>query len=299
MKKLLISIVTSLILISGIHAQNKIDLAGVSFYYNPKVGLREAPGQEFDDLKYNVSEIKAFVLVPFQLKNQRTMLITGAKWHFVNAPFDNFPSGKSFNVNLHSFQVNLGIDQKFSEKWGGVVMLRPTLASNFRGGISGEDFYLQGSVALHRRFSEKLRIGAGVGNTIGFGEPKTVVVLLVDYNTEKFSLKVNAPAMLDLKFTSRKMQYGFKAELEGGQYHLSNLKGDGPVVAELSAIKFSRYNVGPTLGWNLEGEMRMEISAGYSLNRILKTLDPEGVETNYDLKPGGFLRIGFFLGRNK
>ena len=297
MKKLCIFLAGCLLVITVAKAQSKIDLFGVSFYYNPGVGLKNAPSNDFEDLKYNVSEIKAFATIPFQLKDKKTTIITGLKWHFVNAPFDDFPNGKSFEANLHSIQINAGVNHKFSDKWGGLIMLRPTLASNFKGGIESDDFFLQGSAAVHRMISKKLKIGAGAGNTIGFGEPRMVFVFLLDYRDERVSLKINAPALLDFRYAVNKTEYGLKAELEGGQYNLSNLKGDAQVIANLSAIKFSRYNIGPTFGWNLNKNIRFEFSAGYSVNRILKTLDRSGSSTNYDLRHGGYLRTGFFFGK--
>jgi len=91
--------------IVNVNAQETIDLFGISFTHNPKVGLKD-PGTQLYGLDLNVTELDAFVRYPIQLKNEKTILINTIKWHYVKAPFDDLPEDRRFNANLHSIQYD-------------------------------------------------------------------------------------------------------------------------------------------------------------------------------------------------
>lgn len=280
-----------------VSAQEKFDIAGISFIHNPKVGLLDPENSNLENLDLNVTELNAFVMIPTKLKNEKTILFNGLKWHFVRTPFEDFPNNISFEANLHSFQYTFGINQNFSEKWGLLVHLKPTLASNFKGGISSDDFFFQGHAIVHKTVTESIKYGVGISYMNGFGEPKTVPVLMFNHKTDKLRLQIIAPIKLNFKYERGKVIYGFDIELEGGQFHLSSEVGDGPIINNLAKVKFSRFNIGPTLGWNVNKSSRIEISGGIAVKRTLKTIDNNALETDYDLKNGIFLKTGFYFGK--
>ena len=297
MKKATIIFGISLYLIGSLNAQEKFDIAGLSFNYNSKVGLLDPVVPELDNLDLNVTELDAFVMIPSKLKNEKTILLNGLQWHYVKTPFEDFPNNISFKANLHSIQYTFGINQKFSETWGVLIFLKPTLASNFKGGISSDDFFFQGSALAHKTVNEKTKYGIGIAYINGFGEPQTVPILMYDYKTESIHFNVLAPVNLNFEYSVGKIIYGFKVELEGGEFHLSNKDGGGPIVTNLSSIKFSRFNIGPTLGWSINKNSRLEVSAGIALKRTLKTIDNSGSEIDRDLKNGLYIKTGLYFGR--
>lgn len=282
---------------SIVNAQEKVDLFGISFMHNTKVGLKDPTNAQLENLDLNVSELDAFVRYPIQLKNDKTVLVNTIKYHFVRAPFDDLPSNESFEANLHSIQYDFTIRHKLSDTWLGLVSLRPTLASNFKDGIGTDDFFFQGMVGFKYLASKSMSYGVGVSYINGFGEPKTVPVLLFDYKTNKLNLEVKAPILLNVHYSTKRITYGLEAKLEGGQYHLANDENSGPVVTNNETVKFSRYNVGPTLGWKFDDHSRFEVSAGISLKRTLKAIDNAGIESDYDLENGLFFKTAFYFGK--
>lgn len=280
-----------------INAQENVDLFGISFTHNPGVGLAEPLAPALDNLDLNVQELDAFVRVPIELKNGKTVLVNELRYHLVRAPFDDLPSDRNFDANLHSVQYNLGIIQNLGSKWGIKANLKPTLASNFNAGITSDDFFFQGSLVGFKKVDESLGYGLGLAYTNGFGEPKTLPILAFNYHSGSVRLDVLLPSKLNFAYQPAKITYGFDVELEGGQYHLSSQEGDGPIVTNQETVKFSRYNIGPTVGWNVNGNSRFEISAGISLKRTLKAIDNEGVEADYDLENGVFFKSAFIFGK--
>ena len=121
--------------------------------------------------------------------------------------------------------------------------------------------------------------------------------MALNYNTDIIRLDVVAPSKLNFAYQPGKISYGFDIELEGGQYHLSSEEGDGPIVTNQETIKYSRYNIGPTIGWNVNNSSRFEVSAGISLKRTLKAIDETGTEVDYDLENGMFFRSAFIFGK--
>lgn len=296
MKKYISTLFVALFFCTINFSQN-VDIFGISYAYNPKVGLMNPPVSALENTDLDVSELKFNFLLPTPLKNGSTTIINGLEWHFVNAFFDQLPDDYSFEANLHSFQYKFGINQQFNEKWGVRFLVQPTLASNFKNGISGDDFYLQGSLVVHHAINNGLRIGAGAAYTNGFGEPKMVPVLNVKYKTEKFDLDILAPVKMSAKYYAGNLLVGLKAEVDGNQYHLQFSDEANPKTDNLDAVKFSRYNVGPVVGWTIEGQGRVELSAGVSLNRIFKVVDVNDAELDYDLNNGFFVKTGFYFGK--
>lgn len=297
MKALINYLVISILALSTVNAQENVDIFGIDFTRNPSVGLKDPVRAEFENLDLSITELDAFLRYPIQLKNEKTVLANTLKWHFVKAPFDDLPTEESFEANLHSIQYDFTIRHKISSNWIGILSLRPTLASNFKEGISGDDFFFQGMVGFKYAANNYTKYGAGVSYTNGFGEPKTVPVLMFDYKTEHISTSVKAPIAANFMYNGKTLSYGINAKLEGGQYHLSNDENDGPVMTNNETVKFSRYNVGAVISWNVDEHSRFEISAGISLKRTLKTINNTGVETDYDLDNGLFFKTGFYFGK--
>lgn len=287
----------TLFLINIIQAQERFDFFGLNIIHNPAVGLMDPNLPALQNLDMDVTELDAFIRIPSKLGSENTILINGLRWHYVKAPLDDLPNDRNFDANLHSIEYSIGMIHQFSDQWGVRVMLRPTLASNFRDGISSDDFFFQGSAVAFKTVNESWRYGIGISYMNGFGEPRTFPVLAMNYKTEDVSLGIIAPVRLNFAYEPGKISYGFDIALEGGQFHLSSKPGDGIIITTQDSIKFSRYNIGPTLGWDAGVTSRFEISAGISLKRTLKAINDSGTETDYDLANGIYLSLGYYMGR--
>lgn len=286
-----------LLTINTMSAQESVDIFGINFIHNPKVGLKNPMTPELENLDLNVTELDAFIRFPIQLKNEKTVLVNTLKWHFVKAPFDDLPNDRSFEANLHSIQYDFSIRHKLSDSWLTLVRLRPTLASNFKEPINGDDFFFQGMAAIKYLANDNMSYGGGVSYSNGFGEPKTIPILMLDYKTDHIKTSILAPISASFKYQTKNVSYGVDAKLEGGQYHLGNDDNGGPVITNNETVKFSRYNIGPVLDWNFDEHSRFEISAGISLKRTLKVIDNSGVEADYDLKNGLFFKTAYYFGK--
>ncbi|WP_242121112.1 DUF6268 family outer membrane beta-barrel protein [Aestuariivivens sediminicola] len=283
--------------IASLNAQEKVDLFGISFIHNPGVGLMDPANDNLESIDLKVTELDAFIKYPIKLGNDKTVLVNALKWHFVKAPFDDLPNERSFEANLHSIQYDFMVIHKLSQKWQLLASLRPTLASNFKDGIGSDDFFFQGMLGFKYIRNEYMNYGAGMSYTNGFGEPNLVPVLLFNYSKNKIRTEVKAPVSLSFTYSAKKTIYGFQAKLDGGQYHLASQDGDGTIITNNETVKFSRYNLGPTLGWKINDSSRFEVSAGISLKRTLKVISNDGLESDYDLKNGLFFKSSFIFGK--
>ncbi|MEO1261735.1 MAG: DUF6268 family outer membrane beta-barrel protein [Bacteroidota bacterium] len=296
MKTILSTLITAFFFCQILSAQD-VDLIGISYSYNPKVGLMNPSGPVLENADLDVSELKIKLLLPTQLRNGNTTIINSLEWHYVNAFFNQLPEAYFFDANLHSLQYTLGINQQLNEKWGFRVMAKPTLASNLKGGLSSDDFFMQGSAVIHRNIREGLTIGAGAAYINGFGEPLAVPILSLGYRTEKFDVDIQAPVNISAKYKTGNFMAGLQAGVDGNQYNLRLGDNEQPKVDKIDAINFSRYNVGPVFGCTIEGQGRIELSAGVSLNRIFKVMNVQGDELDYDLNNGFFVKTGFYFGK--
>ncbi|MEZ4964570.1 MAG: DUF6268 family outer membrane beta-barrel protein [Saprospiraceae bacterium] len=297
MKTLYITVFALLFITTGAIAQQQVDIFSISYTYNPKVGLMEPPGPDLDAADLDVSEFDVKLFLPLQLKNGSTTIINSLEWSFINTFFNQLPADYSFEADLHAIQYTLGLNQQFNEKWGMTLLAKPTLASNFKDGVSGGDFFMQGSAVLHRKINERLRIGAGAAYTNGFGEPKLVPLLNLRYRTEKLDLNATLPVKIRATYTAGRLMLGLNAGLEGNQYNLQLGERDLPAIEKVDAVKFSRYNIGPVLGYTIPGAGRLEVSAGLSLKRTFKVVDASNEEINFDLDNGLFVKTGFYFGK--
>lgn len=106
-----------------------------------------------------------------------------------------------------------------------------------------------------------------------------------------------APVELSVLLRKHSFTYGAAVELEGGEFHLSSNPGDGPVITNLDRIRFSRFNIGPTVAWHFADHLRLQVSGGIALKRTLKTITQSGTENDLDLESGIFIKSGIYLGQ--
>ncbi|QMU64769.1 MAG: hypothetical protein GKR88_11035 [Flavobacteriaceae bacterium] len=129
-------------------------LAGIQ--YNNYLKSEVKDGSENQEIDFQ--EFGVFVNFPKRLKNNKTVLINGVGYGFVEATMNDFPSLASnpYDKKLQEFYYQLVILHQWNKKWGLMVNLKPTLVSDFEEKLSSGDFVFQGAVIATRTLNDKL-----------------------------------------------------------------------------------------------------------------------------------------------
>ncbi|NHF60515.1 hypothetical protein FK220_014260 [Flavobacteriaceae bacterium TP-CH-4] len=295
MKKEIILFVTLLFIMTLVRAQEEdFNLAGLSYTLNPGVGLKNPSNQQLNDVEINLSEFRAFLLLPFRLKNDKTILLAGVDYLFLGGPLEDLPNDRKVDANLHALRVTVGINQKLGEQWGFRALLSPTLASDFSGNISSDAFTLQASGVIRRITERGFKYGLGVAYTNGFGEPRVVPLAEFIYKKDNFDVLVLAPVQATIRYRLNKFILGFRVDLQGNEYAL-NVDSNLPNLQQVESVKFSRYNVGPTLAMDISKDIRLQLSGGLSLKRKLTSTNADQTTEDYGLENGAFFKASFLL----
>ena len=295
MKKAIILFAVILFITSLVRAQEEdFNLAGLSYTLNPAVGLKNPSNQQLNDVKVNLSEFRAFFLAPFRLKNESTILLAGVDYTFLGGPLEDLPNDRNVDANLHALRVTAGINQKLGEQWAFRVMLAPTLASDFSGNLSSDAFTLQASGVIRRITESGFKYGLGVAYTNGFGEPRVVPLAEFIYKKGDFDVLVLAPVQAAIRYKLNKLILGFRVDLQGNEYAL-NVDSNLPNIQQVESVKFSRYNIGPTVAMDVSKDIRLQLSGGLSLKRKLPSTNSDQTTEDYGLENGAFFKASFFL----
>lgn len=295
MRNLILFLLITIVTLPGLAQKEEFNLAGITYSLNPKVGLENPINDQLQDVNMNISELRAFVLLPFRFNEETTTLLAGVDYTYLGGPLDNLPGERKVEANLHALRFTAGINQKFGEKWAIRALLMPTIASDFSGDLRSEAFTLQASTVIKRITASGFRFGLGAAYTNGFGEPKTVPLAELSYKGENFDFVVIAPVQAAFRYHLNKALVGFRVDLLGNEYALS-IDDEINNLPKIESVKFSRYNIGPTVALNLSDNIRLQLSGGISVKRKLTATDVENVTHDYGLKNGAFLKAGFFFG---
>lgn len=283
-----------LIVFLQMKAQEEFNMAGTTYTFNPAVSLENPSNQQLQETKINLSEFKAFFLAPIRLKNDKTILLTGIDYTFLGGLLNDLPNDRSVSANLHALKFSAGINQKLNEKWAVRAILSPTIASDFSGTLRSDAFTLQASGLVRHIASDNLKYGLGAAYTNGFGEPKLVPIAEFIYRKGNFDVLVIAPVQAAVRYRINKLLFGFRVDLQGNEYAL-NVENTNANVGQVESVKFSRYNIGPTIATDLSESIRFQLSGGISLKRKLIATDINGATEDYGLENGAFLKASFFL----
>ncbi len=295
MKTKLITVLTLLIVCFQINAQEEdFNLAGISYTFNPAVSLDNPSNQQLQETEINLSEFKAFFLAPFKLKNDKTTLLAGIDYTFLGGPLNDLPNDRSVEANLHALKLSAGINQKLNDNWAIRAILSPTIASDFSGSLTSDAFTLQASGLIRHITNKGFKFGLGAAYTNGFGEPQLVPVGEFIYRKGNLDVLVLAPVQAAVRYRLNKMILGFRVDLQGNEYAL-NVEDSEANIGQIESLKFSRYNIGPTIATDLSKSVRLQLSGGISLKRKLTATDVNGDTEDYGLENGAFLKASFLL----
>lgn len=280
---------------AGLRAQEEdFNLAGISYTLYPAVGLKNPANAQLEGTEVDLQEFRAFILVPFRQKNENTVLLAGADYTFLGGPLKELPGDRSVSANLHAIRLSGGIQQKLGDHWGIRAMLRPTFASDLSGDLGGAAFTLQASALLRHITGQGYTYGLGAAYTNGFGEPKMVPVAEFTYRSDRMEVAVLAPIQAAFRYQLDKLVLGFHVELQGNEYALDVTNATGNL-GQVESLKFSRYNIGPTVSTDLTNGLRLQLSGGLSLKRKLTATLADASSEDYGLESGAFIRAALLL----
>ncbi len=295
MKTRILTTVLLMIAFFQLKAQEEgFNLAGVTYTFNPAVSLENPSNGQLEETEINLSEFRAFFIAPFKLKNDKTTLFAGVDYTFLGGPLNDLPNDRSAEANLHALKFSAGINQKLNDNWAIRAILSPTIASDFSGSLSSDAFTLQASGVVRHIANNGFTYGLGAAYTNGFGEPQLVPLGEFVYRKGNLDVLVLAPVQAAVRYRLNKVILGFRVDLQGNEYAL-NVEDTDRNIGQIESVKFSRYNIGPTIGTDLSKSVRFQLSGGVSLKRKLTATDVNGDTEDYGLENGAYLKASFLL----
>lgn len=212
-------------------AQQYVDVADISY---SKTGVTPYRNSDKSTI---ISIFDSKILLPIVL-NDKTAVITGFDFNIKN--FQLYPDS-NFNT-LYYTRLKLGFTTQYSEKWSGIYVLLPILASNYKK-IGTDDIYLGGIAVLtykkNKNFNYKFGLYAG-NEAYGF---YVTPLLGMYYRSPNASIEISAlmPGLFDVNIglsSSTRIGLDYKGNSETFKIHNEN----SPLTyTENNTLEFSSY----------------------------------------------------------
>lgn len=285
-----VALVAFIILSQNSIAQD-FKLAGLYYANYPKAAIKDVSGSQ----EISFREFGAFINFPKKFKNDKTALINGVGYGYVEATMYNFPSlpTSEYQKKLQAFYYQLMLLHKWNKKWSLSANLKPTIASDFEEKLSSDDFVFQGAVIVTRTMNDKFKIGGGVVSSTRWGSPAVFPVVNIHYKNNRHDL--NALLPLNIKYTysllpEEKLKLGAKYALNGANFNIHSSD-----MAEIDKINYSRANIGFLVDYKLSKILRLETYGGISAMRLYRMVDNDGHVNEYDSNAAPFFNVGIVL----
>jgi hypothetical protein len=283
--------ITFLFVLAFYNTMNAQDfkLAGIKYANYLKTELKNDLGNQ----GISFQEIGAFVNFPKKLKNDKTVLVNGFGYGFVEASFDNplFRFDDN-NKKLQMFYYQVTLLHQWNEKWNVLVSLKPTLASDFEEKLSSDDFIFQGAVTATRKLSSTFKIGGGFAYSARLGNPRLIPLVNLQYKKKRH--EINALFPINAKYTysllpSNKLELGVKYNLNGGNFNVYSEDNS------IDKINYSRVNFGVLANYQLTKILRLEAFGGLSAGRKYSLIDTDDTTYDFDSESAPFFSVGIVL----
>lgn len=250
-----------LLLSTGLHAQDYLDLLSVGYSYAPPTAFNNTPGANSTTL--NLIELNLLLPVPVTPK---TALITGFNGYLNRLSLE---SGAP-ETELYTAALQLGVNRTYSKGWSSSHILFPR-----RTGAADQDrFSFQlGMANLLQKKSQEGR-SLGFGFYINTEEQGLLLVPLFSYyhRSKAGSWEINAllPARADFTFRlDRSLRAGIGFEGLGNSFAL-HLEPYGPSYVQRSAVELSPYLQIP-----LSKNVLLNTRLGYSFFRNYRIFEAD------------------------
>lgn len=264
-------------------------LAGIKYANYPTSQIKNNSGNQ----EISFQEFGAFVNFPKKFKDNKTVLVNGVGYGFVASSLDNlFFSSNESEKKLQSFYYQLALLHQWNEKWNFVVNLKPTLASDFEGKLSSDDFIFQGGVTATRKFSPTFKIGGGLAYSARLGSPQLIPLINFHYKNNKH--EINALLPINAKYTysllpNKKLDLGVKYNRNGANFNVHSANNS------IDKINYSRANFGVIANYQLTKTLRLETFGGLSTSRKYSLINTDNTTYDFDSESAPFFSVGIVL----
>lgn len=255
MKRLKLSLICILIFVSNIFSQD-FELTGIRYLNYPAI----------DNNDFSVQEFGAFLNIPTQLKNNKTILINGFFYGQVRVnDLENHIATIDQKLVLHAISYRFTMIQKLNKKWTFIGLLEPTLASDFESSLSSDDLVIQSMAVASKKISTKLTLGAGLLYSTRFGRPTVIPVVPIKFTANKHRIKALIPTKVLYAYAVKpNLDIGIKATINGANF---NITGFSNQTDDINKINYTRANIGPVLYYKPKKIITLELTGGISTNR--------------------------------
>ena len=209
--------------------------------------------------------------------------------------FSYYGRGTDFDESsyerIHTLGTSFFYRYYFSSEWSIDISVVPTISSNFKNGISGEDVVLNGISVISRRKNtkkgfSKLAIGLGHGTLIG--EPRLYPVVSFEHKVNNsWRYFIGFPDTgVDLSFNERHKLL-FRAYVSGLYANNSQMVSFGNSMSlRDTKLRHSVLDLGVQHTFRLQPNLTTVLKAGYLPMNRLEILD-NGNNLIYDFEPDG------------
>lgn len=261
-----------------------------SAYYMPQTVEKSSV-----DGKIGFYEWGAQIAIPHIFnKSKKTILIHSLGYSNLSVNAEaNIPSqtGES-KSEYHTISYNLGLVQTLNPNWLLVVNFMPTLASDIKENLSGDDLLYQANALIIKNKKEKLSYGFGMSYTTRLGRQLFIPLGLLKYNTRKLDLNFVLPNKLDLMFKTPKniFSFGLKAGLNGGVFN--NTTDFESISNSIDKVGYRRLVIGPAITLRLKNTININLIGGMAIGRRLELVDINNDVIDRTPQAGPFFSIG-------
>ena len=265
------------------------ELAGVRYYNYPSSRV-----DNNSDNQFSVQEFGAFFNIPLVSKNKKTAIINGLRYAFVRINNENNPlvSIEKF-MNLQAIAYRLMIWHQLSDRWSVVAMFEPTLASDFKAQLSGDDLVIQSTAFMIKKFGTDFQLGSGLAYTTRFGNPLVIPIIPLKFKSGKHNLNALLPLRLSYTYAIRSnLDIGVKAMTNGANFNVTGFSND---TTEINKINYTRANLGPVIYFRPKKMITIELSGGVSTNRKVEATDLDNNRFQRTNSTEAFFNVGLVI----
>jgi hypothetical protein len=235
-------------------SQEYIDLFSVNYGKSQKTNF------ENSSIDTYITTFQTNLTLPVVIDEKYTA-ITGINFNSYNLQL--FP--ESNNNNLYSTTLRAGLRIAHSQKWSGVYLLLPKIASDYIN-LSTEDFYLGGVALLKYKRDENFGYSLGLyASTEAFGVTMTPLVGLYYHSpNRRFEMNFFMPNDADINYSlTDKTKIGFDFLGHGNSYKVTtdDLRSN---YIQNNSIDFSTYVQQAVF----DKRVLLRLKTGYSLNQF-------------------------------
>jgi len=269
----------------------------VSYDFFPYQNFDDPDMALLDEVEVQVTALNLAASYPFVFSLGRTVLVNEISYQLREIDYKNwnFELGKEPNIKrLHAVKYTLTLRHVLSQKWYMLALTTPGLASDFEADVSSDDFTFEAAVVFVRQFSERWALGFGAAYSNQFGEPLPLPVLAFEWNNGS-NLRANGIVPVNLEFwylPNPKLELGLVVRGDGNRYH-----GDPDIYGvDNPQARYSALTLGPSARIHLSKALHLNVEGGFIPFHRFEFYDGDEKDSNYSLKPGGYLRAGIQIG---